>query len=238
MIDIINNIASQFIKWPTNDELIKDEKEFRKFSNFPGVVGAIDGSHIPIKAPAANQMDYLNRAYKHTVNLLAVCNSNMQFTFINAGYTGSAHDNRVLITSGFNEYLETHMPQGDYHVIGDSAFAITRYMIPPYKDHGNLNQKQKKFNTCLSKTRVLIENAFGLLKGRFRRLKFVDCKIENISKIITVACVLHNICLQFPNNEITIEGNQYEMDDLHNIIVEGHDQSGAAYREYLLQCYF
>ena len=43
---------------------------------------------------------------------------------------------------------------------------------------------------------MAIECAFGLLKGRFRRLKFVDMvNMDSIVKIIASACVLHNVCL-------------------------------------------
>ena len=41
-----------------------------------------------------------------------------------------------------------------------------------------------------------IERAFGHLKGRFRRLMWLDAKTEeNKVKIILTACVLHNICV-------------------------------------------
>ena len=43
---ILNDIASIFIKWPNKDEAKKDAKEFQKFGNFPAVIGATDGCHI------------------------------------------------------------------------------------------------------------------------------------------------------------------------------------------------
>ena len=43
---------------------------------------------------------------------------------------------------------------------------------------------------------MVIERAFALLKRRFRRLKYVDIdKVDDIPKIVIVACVLHNISL-------------------------------------------
>lgn len=43
---------------------------------------------------------------------------------------------------------------------------------------------------------MVIERAFSLLKGRFRRLEYLDMiKIDEIPTIIIVSCVLHNICL-------------------------------------------
>ena len=43
---------------------------------------------------------------------------------------------------------------------------------------------------------MVIEHAFGLLKGRFRRLgHFENLNIKLIVKCIMAACVLHNMCL-------------------------------------------
>ena len=52
------------------------------------------------------------------------------------------------------------------------------------------------FNQKFCATRVLIENAFGMLKGRFRQLMEVDMhNIDKISKFIISCCVLHNLCI-------------------------------------------
>lgn len=42
---------------------------------------------------------------------------------------------------------------------------------------------------------MAIENAFSLLKQRFRRLYFVDARtVEQSCCIVMAACVLHNFC--------------------------------------------
>ena len=41
---------------------------------------AVDGSHIPIKAPMENPNAYYNRKKFHSVVLLATCDANLQFT--------------------------------------------------------------------------------------------------------------------------------------------------------------
>lgn len=65
-----------------------------------------------------------------------------------------------------------------------------------FKDNGHLTPQQKHFNVKLSQTRVVIENAFALLKGRFRRLKFIETvPLDLISMFIICSCILHNICL-------------------------------------------
>ena len=65
-----------------------------------------------------------------------------------------------------------------------------------------------------SATRVVVENAFGLLKSRFRRLRFFESpSIPFITNCVGVACVLHNICL-LKDDEIQ-QINQHERNELH-----------------------
>lgn len=49
----------------------------------------------------------------------------------------------------------------------------------------------------LSSDRVVIEHAFGLLKGRWRRTQYINT--YNLCKSIEIAaasCVLHNFCIR------------------------------------------
>ncbi|XP_017469846.1 PREDICTED: uncharacterized protein LOC108361668 [Rhagoletis zephyria] len=86
-----------------------------------------------------------------------------------------------------------------YFIIGDSAYPSTKWLVSPFKDYGILNESQRKFNEIHSSTRMVVENAFGLLKGRFRRLlRFTEqTDLKVITNIVVSACVLHNICISF-----------------------------------------
>ncbi len=55
----------------------------------------------------------------------------------------------------------------DYHLIGDSAYPLSNFLMKPHIDNGRLTQSQKKFNKILSSSRVCIENAIGLTKCKF-----------------------------------------------------------------------
>ena len=56
----------------------------------------MDGTHIPAHAPPGEQVAYMNRHGQATQNVLAICDFDMRFTYIYAGWEGSAHDARVL----------------------------------------------------------------------------------------------------------------------------------------------
>lgn len=205
VIRSICDVAQTYIHFPTQEEAIVVEEGFRSVSGFPGVIGAIDGCHIEIKAPDNLQADYIDRSGTHSINLLAVCDHNKKLTYTFAGYPGSAHDSRVYRDSALGRTLllepETLMPSASHHILGDSGFQLSSYLLTPYKDYGNLNQRQKKYNKKHSQTRVIIENAFGWLKGRFRRLKYIDAEIPKIKLIVTACCVLHNMTIGKPDEE-------------------------------------
>ena len=57
-----------------------------------------------------------------------------------------------------------------------------------------MTARQRQFNTRLSSVRVKIEQAFGLLKGKWRRLLSLSFKTPKLNTIFIIACcVLHNI---------------------------------------------
>ena len=64
-----------------------------------------------------------------------------------------------------------------------------------------------------------IERAFALLKGRWRKLKYVNiAKVVDIPNIVIAACVLHNICLMIDDDfEDFIEvNNEQEVNNFDN----------------------
>lgn len=85
-------------------------------------------------------------------------------------------------------------PEG--HLLGDCAYSLTTKLLVPFTDNKHLCEIQKYYNKKHSRTRVIIDNAFALLKGRFRRLKLLEAvRPDHLPLIIIAACVLHNICL-------------------------------------------
>ena len=67
--------------------------------------------------------------------------------------------------------------------------------MKPFTDNGHLTPDARTFNYRLSRARIVIENAFGRLKGRWRcLLKRTDMDLKHIPNVIATCVVLHNIC--------------------------------------------
>ena len=61
--------------------------------------GAIDGSHIPVRAPTLNHTDYYNRKGWYSIIIQAVVDHNYIFRDVCIGWPGSVHDARVFANS-------------------------------------------------------------------------------------------------------------------------------------------
>jgi len=77
-------------------------------------------------------------------------------------------------------------------------------------------QAQKQFNNSFTETRQVIERAFALLKGKFRRLRYLNMsRIDLIPQTIIACCVLHNICIDGLDVDIEDYINDEAIDDMN-----------------------
>jgi len=163
---------------------------------FPLTIGAVDGSHIRIKAPLQQLESYTNRKSCTSVVLQAICDSKMFFLDVSVGWPGSMHDARIFRLSAIGKRLANISLQ-PYHILGDSAYPLMSNIIVPFRNTGDLSPEERQFNTIHSASRCVIERAFARLKGKFRRLKYLDMDDMNlVGEIITAACVLHNFIIE------------------------------------------
>ena len=78
--------------------------------------------------------------------------------------------------------------------IGDAAYPLKTWLKKLFPQT-ELAEDEKTYNYRFSQHQMVVENAFGRLKGRWCRLiKRCGMTIENVSTVIATCCVLHNIC--------------------------------------------
>jgi hypothetical protein len=88
-----DNIKPRDPTFSTEHEKVKED---RFWPHFKGAIGAIDGSHVPCSVPAEDVVNHTCRHGYTSQNVLAICDFDMRFTFVVAGWPGSAHDTRIL----------------------------------------------------------------------------------------------------------------------------------------------
>ncbi|KAI4455228.1 hypothetical protein MML48_1g01257 [Holotrichia oblita] len=193
----VASLHNEYIKWPTRLEAYHISNGFAQKGGFGNVIGAIDGCHIRVRKPISDGNDYINRKGYASIILQGVVDHQKRFIDISVGHPGSLHDARVLRKSKLFLTIEEHdICYSNYFLLGDSAYPSLQWLVPPFRDTGLLTNEELLFNTKHSKARVVVEHAFGLLKGRFRRLfHFENLSLVAITNLIATACTLHNLCI-------------------------------------------
>ena len=233
---------ADFIKFPTGQHIREVIEKFEEKRNFPGVLGAIDGCHIPIKGPQNHHEQYINRKGFHSVQLQVICDPYLKFVDVFCGYPGSVHDARVYRNSPFHREVEFNpgnLFPGNSHIIGDAAYPLKTWLLTPFRDTGHLAAQERQYNFAHSSTRMVVERSLGLFKARFRKLRTtMDVnKVADIPEIVIAACVLHNICLLEDDIEDfldDVDGDDDDDDDGEDIFppaASGTDKSNMIMRE-------
>lgn len=217
-VKIMKNEMFKVVTFPNDNEKARIAHTFCAKSNIGGIVGAIDGCHIQITAPPHNHHDYYNRKQVHSVVLQGMCDDKMRFTDVFIGAPGRMHDAKIFRSSPiFQKLPDPSFLPPKYHIMGDNAYPNSSFLITPFRDNGHLSPEKSRFNTSLSAIRQCIERAFGMLKTKFRKLKFVDIKeVTAVNEIIAACIFLHNFIIETqgyqdintydePNNETDME---------------------------------
>ncbi|XP_033725238.1 protein ALP1-like [Pecten maximus] len=142
---VLKNLKKKFVVWPTHEEMLEEENLFAARNGFPDIVGALDGTRIPISKPRDHPQTYVNRKGFHSIQLQAICRHNMRFSHLYVGYPGSVHDARVLR----NLYLWDVGLQRcnmQHHVLADGAYPLRRWLLTPFRNNGHLTLREKKYN--------------------------------------------------------------------------------------------
>ncbi|XP_044759780.1 protein ALP1-like [Coccinella septempunctata] len=252
VIHVLNMIAPTIIKWPSGPYAAEVKEGFSR-TGLDSCLGIVDGSYITIKAPRTHPEVYVCRKKFHAITLQAICDHTLKFTDCFAGYPASVNDYRIFKNSDiYKSLIENplqYFPNNEY-IIGDKAYPAKQWCISPYINRGDLCQVQINFNTQLSRVRQCIERSFALLKGRFRRLKYLDMnRIDLIPATILACCVLHNICIsdEDVSKEMIEEGQLNNLNDdsislqseeMVEMVENGTDEAGTMRRDVIARNLF
>lgn len=189
---------------PTIEEAKLIAKSVKNKTGMEQIIGAIDGTHIPILPPTVGYRDFINRKGWPSMVLQGFVDHQYIFRNITVKHPGSVHDATVFKDSSLYKNNNKLIPKHSIHInnkeiplmiAGDPAYPLLPWLIKGYT--GSLTPEQESFNTYLSSARICIENAFGRLKGRWRcLLKRCDINYKFMPQVISACCVLHNIVEQ------------------------------------------
>ena len=119
--------------FPVHEKEVNNiNQDFYAIQQFPGVVGAIDCTHIPISNPGGpDANNYINRKGWMSVNVHSVCSASLIFNIV-ARWPGTPHD--LWILSEWS--LCRRLADGRYPriLLGDPGYTCTEYLITPLQN--------------------------------------------------------------------------------------------------------
>ena len=173
--------ADGYLNLPTNEGEWKTvADEFERKWNFPNCLGAMDGKHVVIVAPAISGTLFFNYKKTFSIVLLAICNANYEFLMVDIGEAGRQSDAGVFANSNIERSITKNLlpvpnpcalprttKQFPYVFVADDAFPLRLHIVKPCTDC-NLDIKKSIANYRISRARRIIENTFRILAARFR----------------------------------------------------------------------
>lgn len=99
-------------------------------------------------------------------------------------------------------------------IVGDAGFKCTQYIIPMFKRtarQNSLSRRRLGFNNAVKRDRVMVEHAFGILKGRWQLLR--NAKLRMMTEVdearahalFLCAFMLHNLFVSTAELYVTKE---------------------------------
>ncbi|KAL5717564.1 hypothetical protein ACHQM5_010547 [Ranunculus cassubicifolius] len=201
---------------------------------FENCVGAIDGTHIRVSVPERIRNKFRGRKTFPTQNVLAAISFDLQFTYVLAGWEGSAHDARVLEDSlKIDNRLK--VPEGKYYLVDAvntnqkgflAPFRGTRYHLNEW-DVRRPQNPNELFNHRHSSLRNTVERTFGVLKKRWKILDDSEpyFSYETQVDLVLACCILHNHIQGIDPNDIFFAEVEQEMEVQATQIAQEHMQA-------------
>lgn len=139
VIHALNKLASSIIRWPTEEEMRQTSRHVEEKTRLQGVIGAIDGTYIPVKASSGHKESYTNRKMFTAITLQAICNHKMEFIDCFSGFPSSTHDRRVFKNSQIYADISRNPPDffpNSQQILGDEAYPLLDWYLVQFVDRG------------------------------------------------------------------------------------------------------
>lgn len=216
MVRVLKYMSHSKISLPDASEWERLERGMHAIAGFPGAVLAIDGSLLEIERPRDHEGWYCRKGYP-AINMQVV----VDYTGKVRSYSlrpGSANDKQLYNLSSFKANITRILPL-NYHILGDAGYKLETYLLIPYPITDCMSHEEKHYNYVHSRTRIVIERTFGILKARFRIFKSpLNQKTEEgKANMIIATLVLHNMLVEL--NDVTVDINASDLIDEETVFV-------------------
>ncbi|VFQ65800.1 unnamed protein product [Cuscuta campestris] len=206
---LATKLYPEFIKIPVSRRrLVETTQGFQKLAFLPNICGAIDGTpvrlqHLP--SDTINSSMYYCRYGFPSVLLQVVADHKKIFWDVcvkaPGGFDNATHFRDSLLynrlISGdivWDKGMNVRGLNVRPYIIGDWGFPLLSFLLTPFTGNGTGSPAQNVFDEMLMKGRKTVEEAIGLLKGRWKIMQNMNVGLTHAPQTIVACCVLHNLC--------------------------------------------
>ncbi|KAF8355046.1 hypothetical protein PRIPAC_96669 [Pristionchus pacificus] len=186
-------VVAHYIQFPIEDDSWRRRtaRDFSRMAGLRNVVGAVDGTFIPILNPPNSNNSFRCRKQYPALNVTCIVDSWGRILYVNPRSSGSTHDSFVLEHSTARRRINAlTCPQG-YALIGDKAYKNDGRLMTPLARP--VTRQEKLYNKMHAKSRVIVEQVYGMIKRRFpaltSRMRYEPAKC---ARMVLAATVLWN----------------------------------------------
>uniref|UniRef100_A0A8C7IWX7 Putative nuclease HARBI1 n=1 Tax=Oncorhynchus kisutch TaxID=8019 RepID=A0A8C7IWX7_ONCKI len=192
------SLIPQYIQFPyTAVQQDRGKRDFHTIAEFPNVIGAIDCTHIAIKAPSLNEFNFVHRKGFHSVHVQVICDSHLALLNVVAKWPAGTHDSVIVQNSSVGLNLQEGAVE-DGWLIGDRGYPLKTWLMTPLTNPSN--QQEARYNQAHARTRTTAERTIGLLKGRWLCLSGTGGTLQyqhsKVCHIVKACSVLHSIAIK------------------------------------------
>lgn len=180
------------------------EEGFR--NKFPHCIGSLDGKHVVIESPTHSGTEYFIYKKTFSIVLLALADSKYKFVFADIGSQGRISDVGVfnncllwkrIIRNEIDFPPPSPLPGSNINIpyvfLADGAFALSQHVMKPYPGKHEVGSPKRLFNQNLSRSRVVVENTFGILTSVFRIFRRpINLEPQTATEFTMTCVLLHN----------------------------------------------
>lgn len=176
----------------------------------------------------------------HSIILMAACDADYRFIYVDVGSPGSDGDMNVFSKTDIGRSIlegsdDMNFPPDSeingelmpFFFVADDAFPLTNRIMKPFGGR-QLTNNQKIFNYRLSRARRTIENAFGILVAKWGCLRneFLF-QPDKVKVIANACCALHNYLINRRSPPYVTSNTIERTNPTNGEIIEGELYSAA-----------
>ena len=177
-------LRDEYMSWPDGAEQVElgllAEKKDPLWS---GVIGAVDGTLVKLQnSPALFKTDRgellcVPKA-SYGLHLTCIGEKRRLIRYPVIGLLGCVNDSGVYNSTKIGRHPERFFFAHSY-LLAYAAYSNSPYVVTPFNQYGGkLPKPKKRYNTRLSKARVMIENVYGIFKSRWASLTCLPGRLE------------------------------------------------------------